>query len=514
MIFDLAERSDDHRVAADICIVGGGIAGLIAADRMRRQGRSVLVLESGGRSDPGGEHPLNAVVNCGQMYHGASQGRARGLGGTSSRWGGALIPFLEQDFAARPHVGVAGWPIELQDLAPYVTEVEQLFGVDATSFEENFLDQGPTRGSTPRFDSDVLLRFAKWPGFRRRNVATLLRDRLETDPGLSVWLNATVVSFDADTASGRLGSVTARALNGRSLRADARHFILAAGAIESTRLLLLLQRQTEEKAFEDCTVLGRGFHDHVSTAAASIVVNDPLGLNRLAGFRFHQGTMRSMRFELSPRAQADEGAASSFGHIGFETVRTLQRSGRLDLAKAFAVAGDLPYLFSAAWWRFANGQLLWPRGARCSLHIVGEQLPRDDNRIALCDEPDALGVPKAAITWTTGSQEMSAIAAFARRFGAYWERHGMSRIGTLDWRISAHDNVQPTEVQANDVFHPGGTTRMGLNRKTSVVDGDLSCHAVSNVWVLSTSAFPTGASANPTLMLMAFAMRLADRIGR
>jgi choline dehydrogenase-like flavoprotein len=98
-----------------------------------------------------------------------------------------------------------------------------------------------------------------------------------------------------------------------------------------------------------------------------------------------------------------------------------------------------------------------------------------------------------------------------RRFDSYWARHGLNAIGTLDWTYDP-THAADAGVLASDVFHPGGSTRMGISRGKAVVDSDLRCFSVRNLWVASTSAFPSGGGANPTLTLMQFTMRLADHL--
>jgi choline dehydrogenase-like flavoprotein len=525
MIRDLSTCVDDQTVDADVCVVGGGIAGLIVAHRIRRYGRSVLVLESGGRADPGGIDPLNNVLLEAQPYRGATHGRARGLGGTSTRWGGALIPFLREDLAARFFLGLEAWPFDFDDVAPFFSEAEHFFGLDDTSYEEAVLDIWRSPGAFPRADQDMLLRFAKWPHFKKRNVATLLRPRLDEDTGMVIWLNATVTSFKTDESAGRLAGIGAVARSGRKLAARAKEYVICAGALETTRLLLLLQRQSAGRVFSRCEALGRGLHDHVLLTAAVIETTQPTEINRLAGFRFHGATMRSARFELAPRVQQEERVSSSFGQITFETpnptgydalretLQTVQSTGHLDVRKTLGVARDLPYLLRAAWWRSVRHQLLWPKPARYRLHIVAEQLPKPHNRVRLTDEPDDLGVPRASLAWQVDADEFRAASAFARRFDAYWQRHRLTRLGKLVWDcgLLRGEKVSPDNI--GDAYHPGGTTRMGRDGQTAVVNRDLTTFAVPNLSVASTSAFPSGASANPTLMLIAFALRLADHLG-
>ena len=434
MIIDLARQPEDISITAAIVVIGGGIAGLLLANRLRDRRLPVVVLESGGQSQGEQPHPLNEVVQLSAVYRGALDGRARGLGGTSTMWGGALIPFLPQDMQARPHAGIAAWPVGLDAVAPYIGELERLFGVDRGAYDEQFVDAGRTKLPVPIGDADFMARFAKWPVFKHRNVANLLRTRLQNDQDLRVYVNATVTAFATDAAADRITGVEARHVGGRTVKVTADRFVICAGAIESTRLLLLLDRQTDQRAFAGTNALGRYFHDHVSAQAAIIATPRPLALNRMAAFRFVGSTMRSLRFEMTPATQAADRVGSAFGHIAFQApdgefsalrdmLRSLQRTGRPDFAAALRLARDVPYLARLGLWRYAHKQLLWPTPARYELHIVGEQFPRHENRIVLDARTDMLGSPRAAIDWRIDTQDLATIRAYARRFEGFWQRH-------------------------------------------------------------------------------------------
>ena len=83
-------------------------------------------------------------------------------------------------------------------------------------------------------------RWSKWPTFRRRNVAHLLRDTTAAKRNPEIWLNATACDFLFDAAAGRLTAVQAKSVNGKRLTVAADWFVLAAGTFETTRLLLQL----------------------------------------------------------------------------------------------------------------------------------------------------------------------------------------------------------------------------------------------------------------------------------
>jgi choline dehydrogenase-like flavoprotein len=175
---------------------------------------------------------------------------------------------------------------------------------------------------------------------------------------------------------------------------------------------------------------------------------------------------------------------------------------------------DLPYLAKAGLWRYVHHQLYWPVPARYELHVVAEQRPRPDNHIKLAYETDVFNLPRAAIKWRIDSADCSAFSAYIRRFDGFWKRQGLGAIGKLEW-LARPGMLRVSEIShGGDIYHPGGSTRMGTDGRSAVVDRNLLTFAVSNLWFSSTSVSPSGGSANPTLMLMLLTMRLADQLAK
>jgi choline dehydrogenase-like flavoprotein len=523
LIEDLAAYPDAHNnLDTDVLIIGAGIAGLVMADRLRRNKIRVVAFESGNYRQDTDTHPLNLVEQLGSLYHGAMHGRYRCLGGTSTRWGGALIPFLENDLESRPYLNLPSFPIGMDSVRPYLRDVEQLFHLDKESYEEDFAMARALSKYIPIGDADFRARFAKWPSFKNRNVATLLHRQLLNDPGLRILLNSTATTFEVDQTNGRMISVTGRHSSGRSVTVTAKSFVICAGAIESTRLLLLLNRQYNDRIFDGCAALGHYFYDHISRRLASIHTEHAAKLNRMAGFRFVGSTMRSLRFELSPDAQRRERVSSAFGHISFKTehltgldilrnfLRSRQSGNTIRLRALRRVTDELPYLSKLVFWRLIYRQLLWPTPASYELHVVAEQLPRLGNSIGLSSKTDWFGLPLAAINWQVNADDFDTFRVFQRLFDQFWTRHGLRTIGDLAWSAESRSNSVDMTVQ--DVFHPGGTTRMGVNRHSAVVDENLGIFSVPNLWTASTATFPSGGGANPTLTLIMLSMRLADHL--
>src|SRR5262245_7275923 len=243
MIRDLNEREDHTiRVEAEVLVIGAGIAGLITATRLHECGLRAVVVESGGRSQNTDSHPLNRVEQIGQLYTGAEH-RFRCLGGTSSRWGGAMIPFLSEDMDRHTAGWVSAWHVPYDRLMAQVPNIEARFGLGLGSYEdpEVFGPYGPSGKA-------FVARLAKFVPFQKRNVAGVFEGALCAADGPEVWLNACVTEFVFDPA-GRVSGAIARSFGDKKLQITAREIVVAAGAIESTRLLLIADRQCDERLF-------------------------------------------------------------------------------------------------------------------------------------------------------------------------------------------------------------------------------------------------------------------------
>lgn len=516
MIDDLA-AGPSGTLTADVAVVGAGIAGLILADRLAAIGRSVVVLESGGADANEGVHPLNAVDLRRAPYAGATEGRARGLGGTSTRWGGALLPFLPEDLEARPDLGRPAWPVTFSELSSHIAAAETLFGLAPGPYEPDLT------GWPRRADAAFVVREAKWPPFANRNVARLMEERLSAADGPRIVLNAHVCCFEV-TGDARIAAVTARPPDGaHALNVKAGSFVLATGALEATRLLLWLDRLTEGRAVAGRELLGKSFQDHLSMPLAAIETEAPARLNHLAAFRFDRGTMRSIRFELAPATQRARSCAAGFVHIapralkrsGFEDVKDFYRSvqrRRPDVGALLRAAADAPFIAELVRWRIVHRRLYWPRPAAYEVHFVVEQAARLENEIGLSDKIDAFGMPLATISWDRTEEDLHTFRTLTGAFADYFAETPLSRTGNLSWPVPPADLTMTDISASGDIYHPVGSTRMASSASEGVVDGGLGVFGVPNLFVAATSTFPNGGGANPTMMLVAMALRLTERI--
>ena len=129
------------------------------------------------------------------------------------------------------------------------------------------------------------------------------------------------------------------------------------------------------------------------------------------------------------------------------------------------------------------------------LKIVGEILPREENRVTLADDKDEYGLPVAKVTFSYCENDKR-----LRRHAVREMRRAMEAVGARE--------IWDSESTA----HLGGTARMGDDPNTSVVDPDGRTWDIPNLWVCDGSLMPTVGGVNPSLTIQAMAARIADRI--
>jgi len=141
--------------------------------------------------------------------------------------------------------------------------------------------------------------------------------------------------------------------------------------------------------------------------------------------------------------------------------------------------------------------------------VDAEQAPNPDSRIRLSSSRDALGMPKALIDWRVGEIECHSIQTFARLFSEAWQRAGLGGIAVAG---PPNFGLEDRLTAARDIYHQMGTVRMSTSPRHGVVTPMLRCHDLDNLYLVGGGVFPAGGIANPTLTILALALRLADEL--
>lgn len=526
---------------ADVCIVGSGPAGVTLALELARLGRKVLLLESGLEAPGDAQALSDAQIVAARRHDPMSAAVARRFGGTSNLWGGRSMPLDPIDFIPRPFAQNARWPIALADLAPHYEAACRYATCGDNAFDLPALDRAQADAS---FDTRRIERASNRPWFQIAHRAAL-RD----DPRIDIRLGVTVVDLLLHE-NGAVKSLVVAEGDGSRREITATTYVLAAGGLESTRLLLALQRKAPHLFGGAEGPLGRHYMGHVIGDIADIVFNDAETDAAFDFLRDGRGSWVRRRFTPSDATiLANDLPNVCFWPVVPPVADPRHRSGPLS---AVALALSMPVLGPAlapqairdrhipgrlAWGphvvnvlrdspgavafiaRFLHarylakerisGYFLRNRARRYGLSYHSEQSPRAESRVTLARETDRLGLPRLEIDLRFHRDDAEALLRAHERLRVFLERTGLGR---LDYRQPVEDCIAAIDAQMTHGTHQIGTARMGANRREGIVNADLACFDCPNLHVASSAVFPTSGAANPTLTIVALAVRLAGHL--
>jgi choline dehydrogenase-like flavoprotein len=517
MHIDLDEVAAPRAFRSTVCIIGGGIAGLILATRLGRQGVEVCLLEAGGLLFEERSQAFYGAEMGGSRHRGSNEGRFRTFGGSSTRWGGQILPFTGDIFDPPEGSGSVPWAITEEDISPYYEEAQEILGANSLSFSSDFLSS-IGRKSFPGSE-DICVRFSKRAPFNKRNLAKTAGAEALAHPRVTVVTHANAAQLVASQDnSGRIQCVRAMNYGRVEFTFLADFFVVCAGTVESSRLLLCSPGVPDPH-----DQIGRYFHDHTAFHAARFVSPGRERVLEKLGPFYVKGTIHTCKFEASTALRTREGLLPAVAYTTFEepeesgalAFRNLLRSlqgGRLQggvitsLAPVIRGAGDVGRLFFYS--QFLRRRAV-SKLATIRIQIDVQQAPCAESQIRLSDtKRDALGLPTTIVDWKINDPEVSTAVRYAEILRAYLQKAGLD---PGDWNPCLADGTKPV---LEDTNHAMGGLRMGTDARSSVVDQDLAVHGLDNLYVASCAVFPSGSSSNPTFTMMALTLRLADHLAR
>lgn len=573
-IEDLATHAADSRFEADLAIVGGGPAGLTIAREFFGTSTRVLVLESGMLEETPNHAALAELESVGEprsnmqkqkrvAFHGASSSswspdlqpygvRCRALGGSTHAWAGKSAAFDSVDFEKRSWVPHSGWPIERASLARYLDRAADVLNLGPNSYDGSLWELIGMAPPEPRVDVEGLRSFF-WQFARSRlDHLDIMRFGREfvtfKAENVRVLLNATVRQIELAPDGTSFDGLEISTVEGVRSKVKAKLAVIAASGIENPRLLLASNAIQSSGIGNSSDLVGRFLMDH---AGARVGRFDMAGLAQIVkrfgfyGVR-HNGRTHMYMHGLapSPIIQEREQLLNSAVYFmperspddpwdalkrllrrnsakpGDDMLAVLSGAGLLakgigmkalasnatpTVLKDFIVNTAIRYNPNLVAEEFQSRGLphkltgVW-------IDAIAEQRPDPDSRVTLADRTDRIGVPLAKVNWRINDDERRTIVRIAHLTRDAFARVGMAVPILEPW--VAEERLEDGVII--DMAHTLGTTRMSETPASGVVDKNCQVHGVRGLYVAGGSIFPTSGHANPTLMILALAIRLAD----
>ena len=528
MIIDIRTLPDGSRIEADLCIVGGGAAAIAMVRKLAGTPLTVAILESGGLTFEEDTQALAAGERTGVPYFDLDQSRFRLLGGSTFRWGARTTPLRPIDFARRDWVALSGWPITAGDLRCHQDEIFDIVGLhrpfqyDASVWK--CFDRTP-----PAVDG-ALLEYAAFQFGKNLGLGEVFRRTLEQASNVTVYLHANALELRTGERGGRVEEVRVGTLSGERYTVHARRYVLACGGIENARLLLLSTSAGPAGLCNEHDVVGRYFMEHPTASAGTVasarwqelldVFTPGLLGGRLVEIGLTlapelQSRERCLNAVVRPVAVVEQDSTQALRellwllrHRRLHSEVTLARDRAWFTERIGAIARD-PVRIVSNVLRHASGKPKRFNVESVQLQVRIEQEPNPDSRVTLSDATDAFGQRRAHLHWAMTERERRTMRIAAEAFDREVRRLGLGRLDMAPW-LGAPELKWPADLVGG--HHHMGTTRMSDDARTGVVNADQRAHAVDNLYVTGSSVFPTAGYANPTMTVLALALRLGEHL--
>jgi GMC oxidoreductase len=544
MIISSRDLAPSNLQGIDVCIVGAGAAGITLACELDGSGLKVVLLEAGGfrlEADSLDYYRGTAVL----PHPDPTQFRRSAFGGTTKLWGGRCVALDPIDFERREYLPHSGWPFGFAEIAQYYPRALEY--CDAGRFDftlaGSLADPSPTIGG---YNPDGLVltdrieRYSLPTDFGRR-----YRQRLARSADVTVVLHARCVCLHKRSGADAIESVEIVDRAGRRQRLMPRAVVLACGGIEVPRLLMtsdpagcgLGNREDLLGRFYSChfeITCGRLFANGAAVAFNFEKTTDGVYCRRQLRFsedaqRHHQ--LLNMVFRLHFSDYADWQHGSAVMSAIFLAKSSLPAEYRAILQHGKPPSGTVPVLphvrnvlrglpqvlkFSGDWLfktRLARRRLpytLVPNAdGSFPLEFNSEQTPCASNRVAITEDADKHGLRRVHINWRLCPRD---IDSAYRGFLLLRDSINAGSGSRLEFdEAELHGRISSAPPLGG---HHLGTARMASTARSGVVSPDCAVFGLPNLFIASSAVFPTSGYANPTLTIVALAIRLALHLKR
>ncbi len=516
MLIDGRKIEAGSELSTDLCIVGGGPAGISLALALAGQPLDVMLIESGGFEFDDAVHELNQVVADHLPYE-IMDMRLRLFGGCSNHWAGFCRPLEPETFERRDWIPHSGWPIRRADIDPYLPRAAELCQIGQVQTDPAYWSKQRKIGYFD-FDQQSAIRHAVFQISPYTRFGEVYRQPLLDASNVKLCLDTSIKAFHAKPDGQWVDEVSATTFAGNQFKIKAKAFVLACGGIENARMLLVSNDVEKAGLGNRHDRVGRYFMDHGHFHLGNLMTRMPFDPH-FYGIELPDEMTPglSIHLRLSREAQAKAGIGNqaiqfrdqvlSAGEHSFRTVKQAVLRGHVPenlwrhLGNIAEDIGPVSAAIGRRIWYGSSDVRSYPNTV--ALRYVGEQVPNPDSRVTLTDRLDRLGMPIARLDWQFSELDHRTFRGMRDLLAQEFGRLNLGRLQPFE---------EDPPQWADGGWHHMGTTRMSDDPVDGVVDRNGRVHSVGNLYIAGSSIFSTGDHGAPTLNIVALALRLADHL--
>ena len=527
MLIDLKKIDRSINLKSDICIVGAGAAGITMALEFLDTGHNVLLMESGGFNFNAKTQSLYDGKIIGMPYgqFTLESSRLRYYGGSTNHWGGWVAPLDKIDFEKRESIPMTGWPVTLDEMQPYYSRAQQYLANHSFDFDN--LDKWVNGIHMPLpFSKKQII--SKLYEIMPTRFGPKYHESLTQARNITVCLHANLTNIELTGEKNSVKQLRFSSLNNTSATVGARVYILACGGIENARRLLLTGKDGNFAIGNRYGLVGEYFMDHPHVPAGKLYISEP-NYNRLSLYYPPNPTKYNYEYLAALRLPDELEKRKNLGNVHILIRSLYSYMYQTNSLEAIWALGDLiknthygesthvdmdlkkiikdfdKLLFEL------NQKILQDPSVNLenyyTLYTRSEQQPNPLSKIILNRSFDSLGQNEVDLDWHLTSHDKKSIREAMLILASEFGRTGIGRVQLFDWLLQ-DDNYWSDNMTG--WCHHMGTTRMNNNPKEGVVDQNCQVHDVPNLYISSSSVFPTSGASNPTFTIIALAIRLSD----
>jgi choline dehydrogenase-like flavoprotein len=494
MLIDATELTNGDSVEADLCIVGAGAVGIAMALEFDGSNKKVVVLESGGFELEPRTQSLYKGTHVGRPTYPLDRNRLRFFGGTTNHWAGHCRPFDDFDFSVRDWIPHSGWPIQFNDVEPYIERTQQILELgkyDYDSLEEYASQLG---FKTLPLDSSRLISVMKHQSPPTR-FNTAYRKQMKDSENISVFLHSNVLELLTNESASHITGADVACIDGPRYKVRAKQFVLATGGLENPRIMLLSNSTAPNGLGNSRGVVGRYYTDHILIRPALDISLSRTDLDFRLYTDLHEingGLMFGIMTAAEELTRKEKLTRFRF-HL-----YNLPPRYDVPVGGVFSAIDEAPEV----------SPLSKEPGSHIQVHMAMEPIPNPDTFVRLSStDTDLFGQRKLEVNWQVSDAELANAHRAVEICALEFARMGFGR---------AYSPLLENPHQWPSTFTSGkhhcGTTRMSDSPDTGVVDSNCKVFDIDNLYVTGSSVFPTIGHTNPTLNLIALSLRLADHL--